>query len=93
VPESSTLKSPGIRGSLRYGPDADEPRALLRTLLKARLDEIWPADGRAPSLDIADVHSAETIATQVQALAPQTDEQRWLRGRAANLIETALEAR
>lgn len=77
----------------RYGGDTDEARDLLRTLLKARLDAIWPTDGRAPSLDIADVRSAETIATQIQALAPQTDEQRWLRGRAANLVETVLEAR
>ena len=81
------------RALARYGPDGDEPRAALHALVENRVEAIWPRDGRAPQLGVPDVRGAESFATQVQALDPQTDEQTWLRTRAANLTESLLEAR
>jgi hypothetical protein len=42
---------------------------------------------------VPNVQSAETIASLIQSLSPQTDQQRWLRARAENLAEAALDAR
>jgi hypothetical protein len=77
----------------RFGPGSDEPRVALHALVSNRLDAIWPLDGRTPLLRVPDVRAAENFAGQIQALAPQTDEQTWLRTRAVNLTESLLEAR
>lgn len=77
----------------RYGSDGDEPRAVLHTLVENRVDATWPLDGSAPQLDVQDVRRAEVLATRIQGLAADTDEQRWLRTRAVNLAESLLDAR
>ncbi len=77
----------------RYGPETDEARALFRAQVKNRMDRIWPPDGGAPELDVPNAQSAETIAALIQSLEPKTEAQRWLRTRAENLTEAALDAR
>ena len=58
------------------------------------MDAIWPqSSSRAAHLDVPDVHAAETLIARIQELAPQNDDQRYLRTRALSLGEDLLEAR
>jgi hypothetical protein len=77
----------------RYGPDAAEVRRELSSLVASRMAAIWPADGAKPQLDVADFGRAEAMIGRIQSLAPQTEEQRWLRSRALDLGEAVLQAR
>ncbi len=81
------------RALARYGSTTSDARSSLYALVKERTDAIWPTNGRAPDLGLPDVHGAEILAAQIQGLAPQTDEQRWLKTRAANISESLLQAR
>jgi hypothetical protein len=78
----------------RYGPEGAEARNLLYHAVQVRLDAIWPqSSSQTVKLDVPDVGSAETLVARIQGLAPQNDEQRWLRSRALSLGEDMLEAR
>ena len=78
----------------RFGPESAAARDVLYGTLQARVDAIWPQSSlRAVHLDVPDVHAAETLIARIQELAPQNDDQRWLRTRALNLGEDLLEAR
>jgi hypothetical protein len=77
----------------RYGPEAAAVRQELATLVQTRMDAVWPQDSSTPQLEMADVTRAEGMVARIQALMPQTEEQRWLRGRALDLGESVLEAR
>jgi hypothetical protein len=78
----------------RYGPESADAREALYDVVEVRLDTPWPeSSSRAPQLDVPDVRRAETLVAQIQELAPQNDDQQWLRSRALNLGEALLEAR
>jgi hypothetical protein len=82
------------RSLARYGTESAEARDLLYQAVQIRMDALWPqSSSQTVRLEVSDVHSAETIVARIQALAPQNDEQQWLRSRALSLGEDLLEAR
>ncbi|HEX5048366.1 MAG TPA: hypothetical protein VFX89_14710 [Gammaproteobacteria bacterium] len=81
------------RALSRYGPETAEIRALFRGAVASRIEATWPRGGGAAELDTPDLTRAENIVAKIHALAPQTDEQRWLQSRASDLGEAVLDAR
>ncbi len=71
-----------------YGPEAGEARSLLRQIVAAEVDQIWPDDGsatvnlRAPMAREPGMRLAQMIAN----LAPTTDAQRFIKSRALQLL-------
>lgn len=71
----------------RYGPEAADARARLRTLAQAVLDQVWPHDANAP-IDFSGGPSrqaGEAFYDAVAALEPKTDSQRLLKSRAQEM--------
>jgi hypothetical protein len=81
------------RALARYGPETGEIRHLLYDTLASRIDAIWPKEGGHSDLAVPDVRRAELIATRIQALAPHSEEQTWLRSRALVTAESLLASR
>jgi len=71
-----------------YGPDANEGRDLLRSILAASIDRIWPQESvlYPPSRLVAPSIGAETLLVRIQALAPKDDRQRALQAQALNMV-------
>ena len=65
-----------------YGPEADEPRALLRAAVERLLDLLWPRAGAAPSAPPA---AGEALYEKIQALSPKSDAQRAMQSLASGL--------
>ena len=66
-----------------YGPETGEIRTLLKQVLAQRVAQIWPEEGGDVSL--AALGSGQGIVEVQQklfALTPQTEQQRWLLGKA-----------
>jgi hypothetical protein len=61
-----------------YGPEANDPRSELRTLLVHQSEFLGSSD-RAPT------HKREIIFDEIQGLSPKDDTQRSLKGQATNL--------
>jgi hypothetical protein len=79
----------------RYGPETKPARDLIRRAVAFRLEAIWgeQAQGRA-GLEAADgAPPIEEIQSQLLALTPQTDTQRWLKIEALKLSEEVVKAR
>ncbi|HTO54300.1 MAG TPA: hypothetical protein VMR50_13025 [Myxococcota bacterium] len=79
----------------RYGPEAIPVREALRDAVKARIEGIWPPAG-SPVAAIDPARSAaavEKLVATIRSLSPQTDEQRWLQGRAEDIAESLLTSR
>lgn len=78
-----------------YGPEAEEPRGLLRQIVVAQLGQIWPKDGtegvnlRAP----VDQGTREKLIEEVANLPAMTDAQRYARSRALDLLSGIGETR
>jgi hypothetical protein len=71
-----------------YGPDAKEPRDLLRQGLGAVHDQIWSSDG-APELDPrATQRVADDFITSLKELAPKDDSQATLKSQAMQIGQT-----
>lgn len=71
----------------RYGPEAGEARARLRTLAQSMLDQVWPHD--AEPIDFAGGQSrtaGEGVYDAVTALDPKNDSQRLLKSRAQDMV-------
>ncbi len=70
-----------------YGPDAKEPRDLLRRALAAIHDQIWSSDGaRAPELDPRATQGvADDFIASLKGLAPKNDSQATLKGQAMQI--------
>jgi hypothetical protein len=79
----------------RYGPETKPIRDQLRSAVAARVEAIWPSDGREGKLeDNGDPGSAaEDIENRILALSPKTEAQRWLQNRALSLAEEVLRTR
>jgi hypothetical protein len=70
-----------------YGPDAKEPRDLLRQGVAAVHDRIWSPDGaRAADLDPSATHGvANAFMDSLQRLSPKTDSQTTLKSQAMQI--------
>jgi hypothetical protein len=78
-----------------YGPEANEIRALMKTIITNRVEMIWPTDpSRAGRFDDTPApQDVELIASKIRGLKPQSDEQRWLQSRALDLSESLFQRR
>jgi|SRR5208283_1216413 len=78
-----------------YGPQAEPARALLRQIVAAQLERIWPKDGtvgvnlRTP----LDQDTGEKLSREIGNLAVTTDAQRFARSRALDLLSGIGETR
>jgi ABC-type amino acid transport system permease subunit len=77
----------------RYGPDADDARAKLRSYATAKTQDLFPATGEPSQPHEATVGLLETIQESILSLAPADDRHRWLRAQALTLSEGLAEAR
>jgi Protein of unknown function (DUF4239) len=69
-----------------YGPETKESRDLLRRAVVRVLNQIWPQDSSRPAELDPTAAGAEVIIDKMQALAPQNDAQRALKGQALSII-------
>jgi hypothetical protein len=77
----------------RYGPEAQEIRALLRRYVAAKLQDLFP-ENRSPNLENeATVSLLEELQNKILALKPTSDAQRWLQGQALQLTAAAMTTR
>jgi hypothetical protein len=78
-----------------YGPETKPTRDLIRDAVAFRLEAIWPSDGSGGNFasSSSPVPPIERIQTQILALAPATDAQRWLKGEALKLSDEVVKTR
>lgn len=76
------------RALAHYGPETAEARALLRQIVTAELDRIWPAGQSATPSKLASSPrpEAEAFFDLILSLTPQTDAQRFGQTRALQLM-------
>ena len=79
----------------RYGPETAEIRKASQLVLAKRIELVWdqhqPHSARVNAVEIG--RGVELLAAQIRRLKPQSDDQRYLQGRAQDLSERLLEAR
>jgi hypothetical protein len=71
-----------------YGPDARQARDLLKNVVAASIDRIWPPD-RAQSANLAPLSlegATGAFYSAVQNLSPQTDSQRYVQGQVLQML-------
>jgi hypothetical protein len=66
-----------------YGPEAKEPRALLRGAVSRLLDQLWSKDGAPQSAPSA---GGEILYDKIQGLAPKDDTQHSLQSQALSMV-------
>jgi hypothetical protein len=71
-----------------YGPEATPARALLRQVVTADIDRIWPNEGTGtPTLPTPEVRAqGEVLFGMLANLSPHTDVQRFTQGRALQIL-------
>ena len=79
----------------RYGPEAQDIRALLRGYVAAKLQDLFPENpDQLPNLDNeATVSLLEQLQNKILALHPVGDTQRWLQSQALQLAADAMATR
>jgi ABC-type amino acid transport system permease subunit len=77
----------------RYGPEADDVRAKLRTYATAKMQDLFPASGEPSQTSEATVAMMEATQDAILALAPADETHRWLRSQALTLSNGLLQAR
>ena len=82
----------------RYGPETQPIRQEFRQIVAARLEEVWPSDGKSSGLQalLAQAQTtpaAEKLEDEILRLQPQTDTQRWLKTEALKITEEVLRTR
>src|SRR4030095_1737030 len=77
----------------RYGPEADDVRAKLRTYARAKMQDLFPASGEPAQNIEGTVRMMETTQDAILALVPTDERQRWLRSQALTLSDSLLQAR
>ena len=79
----------------RYGPEAQDIRALLRRYIAAKLQDLFPEKpDQSPNLDNeATVSLLEELQNKILALQPASDTQRWLQGQALQVTAAAMATR
>jgi hypothetical protein len=79
------------RDLARYGPETQAIRASLKTLLAYRIEMTWGHQVKLPPSQTT--ARAEALETQILALSPRTEEQRWFRSQALDLVGDVLAMR
>jgi len=79
----------------RFGPDAAQPRALLRKLVEGDIDLTWPSDqARVPgAAALQERLEGEQLFDQIASLSPTTNLQRLGQSRALQLLASVAETR
>jgi ABC-type amino acid transport system permease subunit len=77
----------------RYGPEADDVRAKLRTYATAIMQKLFPASGKPAQPSEATVRMMETTHEAILSLVPTDETHRWLRSQALTLSDGVLQAR
>lgn len=83
------------RALAQYGPETKDVRDLLRTILIARIEELFP-EGRPHGSTLNSAQAAATMEAfqqRLRALAPQNDTQRSLKSRALELTDSVAQTR
>jgi hypothetical protein len=79
----------------RYGPETQPIRGQLKQVIAARVEETWPVFG-ASAMSNGSGGTAppgERVEDAILALAPATDQQRWLKTESLKLTEEVLRTR
>jgi hypothetical protein len=71
----------------RYGPEAQEVRALLRSYTAAKLQDLFPEDSRQRRdlENISTISTLEEVEKKILALTPGNETQRWLQTQSLQL--------
>ena len=77
----------------RYGPEADDVRAKLRTYATAKMQDLFPASGEPAQNIEGTVRMMETTQDAIPALVPTDERHRWLRSQALTLTDSLFQAR
>ena len=77
----------------RYGPEADDVRAKLRTYATAKMQDLFPVSGEPSRTSDATVGMMETAQDAILALVPTDERHVWLRSQALTLSDSLLQAR
>jgi hypothetical protein len=79
----------------KYGPETKEARELLRRMVAAMVDRIWPEDsGRAANLTPGEARApGEAMYDKIAELSPQNEAQRALKARALDVTADVAQAR
>jgi hypothetical protein len=73
------------RALARYGPETKEARSLLQRSVAETIDRFWPAEGAKPLTIDPGTSPVEALFDKIDALTPQNDEKRALRGQAETM--------
>jgi hypothetical protein len=77
----------------RYGPEAQNARAKLRTYVAAKTQELFPMAGEPPQTNEATAGMLEAMQDAILSLAPADERHTWLRSQALTLSGGLFEAR
>jgi hypothetical protein len=79
---------------VQFGPEATKERALLRKIVAADLERVWPTDGTSPTISpLSSQQDMVALFEGIAVLPAQTDLQKFTRGRALELLVSAGETR
>ena len=74
------------RALARYGPETKEARDLLKSSMAETLDRFWPAEGtKRITIDPGASSPIEVLYDKIEALKPQSDQQRSMQSQAQTL--------
>jgi hypothetical protein len=97
VKQSATQVLALDRTLARYGPETGAIRKDLHTVVRSRIENIWPQVSSTPAgqdpMRGGAMSRAEALADAVRGLKPVNDSQRKLQERALDLAESLLQAR
>jgi hypothetical protein len=77
----------------RYGPEAENARAKLRTYIAAKSQELFPMAGEPPQTNEATAAMLEAMQDAILSIAPSDEKHSWLRMQALTLSGSLFEAR
>lgn len=91
--KESELRAAGVqfimldRALAAYGPETADTRALLKTTLAQRIDQIWPEEsgGGVALAALSSGPGVDLVRRDLFKLSPTTDEQRWLQAHALDM--------
>src|SRR3954468_14028035 len=81
------------RNLVRYGPEADDARATLRTWAEAKTHQLFPIKGQARPSSERTIVLLEKVQDAVLALTPRDEKQKYLRTLCVNLSSNLIVAR
>ena len=81
------------RNLRRYGPEADDARAKLKTWAEAKTHQLFPIEGQTRPSSETTIAMLESVQDAVLALTPKDEKQTYLRTLCVNLSSTIIQAR